>query len=156
MAELLTKKGKQEVGEKVRELRQITDGRVKEHEFVRRYWVATAEQGTEVEDLLDPAYWAHIAPKFTQYDRIEARVDDERWFAEFLVLGVGKAWVKLFLLNKWDITSKDAIAPNEDFTIQHKGPHLKWCVIRKLDSERIHEQAKTYEEALAWLGNHLK
>ena len=44
-------------------------------EQMRQDWVVNAEEGTSVQDVLDPSYWAHIAAELQQYDHIEVRLE---------------------------------------------------------------------------------
>ena len=122
-------------------------------------WTATVPAGTTLEDVLNPSYFANVASKITIYDRIQVRVDTGEWYAELLVVSCGRVWAKLVPIVKLDLTSKDDDQLDgeafEKFIVQYRGPHLKFCVIRKEDSEPIKEHLQTKVEANTWLAAHV-
>lgn len=129
-------------------------------EHVNQNWVLTAETGTTVEDALKPDYLANVAGKLRQYDKIHVRVDTGEWYAELLVVACGKNWAKAVVTLHVEFSE----SVNEDegrdevfslYSVQHRGPHLKWCVIRKADKEPIKENCATKGEAQAWLSSYI-
>jgi hypothetical protein len=43
----------------------------------------------------------------------------------------------------------------ERFIVQYRGPHLKFCIIRKEDKEPIKENLQTKVEAHNWLNSYV-
>jgi hypothetical protein len=125
-------------------------------EYLRNEWICTAEEGTLVEDVLDPGYWAHIAGKLTVYDRIEVRVDTGEWLLELLVKSLGRNWAQVALLHHHDLAGKviTAEAPSDEFEAVYKGTLRKWCVMRKSDNAVLHEKAESKAGALEWLAGY--
>lgn len=129
-------------------------------EHQNQTWTATVEAGTTLKDILQPDFFANVANKMRQYDRIYVRIDTGEWYAELLVLDCGKNWAKTYGILKVDIGEEgqhtEDINPEiyERFTVQHRGPHLKWCVIRKSDKEAIKEMCATRSEAQSWLASY--
>ena len=122
-------------------------------------WVLTVESGTTLEDVLNPAFLANVAAKLSVYDRIRVSVDTGEWYAELLVVACGRVWSKLVPLLKVDLVNKDDDQLEgeafENFMVQYRGPHLRFCVVRKSDKEPIKNNLQTKAEANAWLEQHV-
>lgn len=120
-----------------------------------------AEQGTAKRDLLDPAYWSHVAERMTPWSEITVRCADGSFYAKFLVLDCGRGWANVKELGWWDLTSSDVartqagLIKDGDFDIIHKGPSRKWIVQRKSDQVVIHEGETSKAGAQSWLDDHL-
>jgi hypothetical protein len=124
-------------------------------EEVRQDWVIDAAAGTTVEDVLDPQYLAHLAPKIERYSRIEVLVESGEWMLDLLVMGVGRNWVKTRLLKKHELEPvAETLETAERYTVEYKGAHRKHAVIRKADQQVIQDGFPNRVEALAWLANH--
>lgn len=123
-------------------------------------WVACVEQGVTREELKSPEYWQHIAPKCKPWDQIKALADDGTFYAEYLVLSAGRAWLKVFELNYINLTSSDVSVTQADtqdgYTVKWRGPHAKYSVIRDTDSAIIHEGENDKEAATLWLSDFIK
>jgi hypothetical protein len=143
MAEVLDLKKHQSV---------IVRGRFQLKEQGNRDWIATVEQGTKKEDLLEPSFWSHVSSQLTPYDKIEVRWDDGVGYAEFLVLGCDRAYAKLHLLRYESLTTSDV--SQSQFTkheIRWKGPVLKWMVVRLSDEASVRDKFLSREDAEIWL-----
>lgn len=125
-------------------------------EQLRNDWVATVEIGTTAEDIMDPGFFAHRARLLHQYDHIEVRTDDGSWIAELVVTDCGQNWATVHMKQLYKLTSTDKSASTaaSKYEVKHRGPHLKWCVIRKSDSEAVQEKMPSEEAAQQWLRNH--
>lgn len=130
--------------------------RMQTAEYVRRDWVCTAEEGTVVDDVLDPGYWAHIANQLTVYDRIEVRIDTGEFLLELLVKQKGRNWAQVALLHHHDLVGdvKTGEAVGEDFEAVWKGPLLKWCVLRKSDTQLMEQKLASKGAALEWISGY--
>ena len=140
---------------------KINHTRMKEAQFVRNLWVVTAEKGTKREDLSQPDYWAHVAFQFRPYDRIEVRVDDGIYFAEFLVLACERTYAKVKELSWTSLTTKDVAMTEADnmlelYEYKYRGPHGMHSIIRKSDGAVMVEKLATQDQARAWLAEHKK
>lgn len=126
-------------------------------EYVNTNWTVTVEAGTSIEDVLNPAFFANIAVKMHQYDRIRVRIDTGEWYAELLVLDCARTWAKTFKLSYFELVKPGADDPaiDDQYFVKHNGPHYKFCVIRKTDKEIMKEGFATKQEAHAWLAAHI-
>lgn len=133
--------------------------RFEQAEFANQVWVLTVPTDTELEDVLKPQYLGNVASRLRPYDKIQVRIDTGEWYAELLVIESGRAWIKAVALLKVDLVTQEIevtdVADAEAYYIQHRGPHLKFCVIRKLDQECIKEKCASKVEAITWLNNYL-
>lgn len=123
-------------------------------------WDVEVPHGVKPEALLDPAFWAHRAPKMKPWDEIRARAQDGTWMGRYLVLDSSRVWVRVKLLEFHQLTSSDvsltqaSMGQLKDFKDQHnvvfRGMH-KWSVVRKSDKAVLHQGEEQKEGAAAWL-----
>jgi hypothetical protein len=134
----------------------IDPQRMQNAEYLRRDWVLTAEEGTTVDDVLDPSYWAHVAGQLTEYDRIEVRVDTGEYLLEMLVKQKGRNWAQVALLHHHDLVGdvKTGDVGGEEFEAIWKGPLLKWCAMRKADKQILEQKLGSREAAMAWINSY--
>jgi hypothetical protein len=129
-------------------------------EFANNDHRVTVEQGVTMEDVVKPDFWAHVAPKLRPYDEIRLCTDDGMFYARLLVLSVGRNWAKVFTLEVHELTTKDVDMSQAEafdgYEVKYRGPHCKFSVVRKSDSEVVKEGLGTKSEAHAWLADHVK
>ncbi|MCR4331769.1 MAG: hypothetical protein NUV34_03565 [Sulfuricaulis sp.] len=144
---------------------QLDAARFQQADNVRETWAITVEQGVTRTDILNPAFWSHIAYKLRPYARIEVRCDDGSFFAELVVLNAERTWARVYVLSWADLTTKDVsqtqagkaaqpaatAEPERAFRVEWKGPHKKFCVIRNSDNAYIRESEASKRDAEAWL-----
>lgn len=136
--------------------RKIGTPRLKQAELVRNTWRITCEDGTTQDDLLDPAYWSIISTKLRDYDKIEVTMDDDSVYGVLLVKESGRNYAQVKVLEWHDLTDIEHIEDNrfEQFDVVQKGPHLKYCVIRRSDQEILQQGMKKHE-AMKWLRDNI-
>lgn len=132
----------------------IQTNRVRTQELGRNMWIVTVEPNITREDLLLPQFWANIAKNLTQFDRIEVRVDDGSFFAEYLVLSCDRVSAYLKELTWYDLTEKSkSVTP--EYEVKWRGPHGKHSVIRLKDKSLMIEHLASKAEAERWLTEYL-
>jgi len=139
----------------------LSPERFKTAEYERQIHVANAGEATLPVDILYPNYWAHNAAQMKPWDRIEVRANDGTWFAELIVLDVSRQWAKVHCLNlhkfsDFDTSQTGAVTLNMPYIVTHKGPQLKWCVIRRVDNAIVHQESSSPEEAQQWMKERMK
>lgn len=143
-----------------RKVEQLNPTRMADAEYQRNIHVVTAHANTLPEDLLDPAYWSHVATRMKAWDHIEARANDGTWYAEYIVLEAGRTWVKTHMLRSASLTSADVATSQATammpYEVVFRGPHCMWSVVRKADREVMHEGEGTQGGAIDWLNERLK
>ncbi len=135
-------------------------GRLKGAEFERVVHVATPGAEHTRQDMLNPAYWAHVSPKLKPWDRIEVRPEGGLYYAELLVLACDRAWARVHVLRWEDLSSQDvsltaATSASAKFEVRHS-PNLRWHVVRKSDRQLMHQDDQTEQDAQLWLREYLK
>lgn len=129
-------------------------------ESANNSFTVTVEANTTLADVMAPEFFANVAVQMRPYDKITVRTDDGMWYAELLVLTAGRTWVKTKLLLEVKLTTQDVDMTEadkiENYEVKHRGPHLKFCVIRKSDNEPIREQFDSKEEANGWLASFVR
>lgn len=142
---------------------QLRPNRFDRAEQKRTVYAIDPEHGTTVEDMLKPAYWAHVAAKLRPSDRIEALAEDGSWMAVFHVVAQGPNWAKVVLMPgfPYEFEAKD-IPAEIDMTghrIEWAGRHAQFRVVRlgKTPAENVTLRDKLYpkSEAAKWLADHL-
>lgn len=141
---------------------QLSASRFQAAEAARNAWVITVEQGLTRAQITHPDFFAQIGAKLRPYDRVEVRCDDGTFFVELLVLEASRTYARVHVLKWDDLTTKDVAQsqPTGDalklYRVEHKGPHLGWCVIRNADGDVIRPQEKTKRAAEAWLDDYVR
>lgn len=129
--------------------------RFNEAEFKAHFFIADAEANVQPEQVLEPAYWAHVAAQMDPFDHITVRAEDGTWIAFLIVVACERNYARVVLDRVVRLVSETS-APVD--SIKHKaewkGPFHKWCVIRTSDSQMVHSGDKTKFEAETWLRNH--
>lgn len=141
-------------------MRKLNPGEHSYAEFARQVHRVSPVEGTKISELMEPAYWSHIAGKLHQYDIIEVIPQGGDFFAELIVVNCSKVHAKVALLSQVklhkvvaDAPKKDENAEDELFDIQFKGPQRKWSVLRKADKAVVKEEFASKDEAAAWLAS---
>lgn len=112
-------------------------------------------KGDTLDDALETDYWVHVAMKIGALDRIEINPDDGSFYAELLVRSnqFGMVVTAVIAHVKFDESVAER-QPSSAFTIEDKGPHLKWCV--KEHDKVLISQLQTQEVAASWLRDYRK
>jgi|GEM_PF-2816595 len=131
------------------EFRQALPSQFVSGEFARNLWNHVPEYGTTRENLMQPEYWAILAPQMRIADRVEVMSEDGSWYAELLVRNVSQGAVSVGLLNYREF---EVIAENEleleGMRIAFRGRSRMWIVQRISDNHVLREGLKDRGEAL--------
>ena len=144
---------------------QLPPNCFQESEFQYMTWAATIPTGIKRSDLLTPGFWALYAPKAKPFHEIRATAEDGTWMARYIVLEVGRTWLRIQELEHHNLGTQDvsltktaSIAVDEakkGFKVYHRGPK-GWSVVRESDKQVMHEGAQSKDAAQIWLDGHLK
>ena len=124
----------------------------------RQDWVVNAEEGTTVDDVLNPTYWASVATQFQVFDKIEVRLETGEWILELIVMSVGRTHATVYLAKRYDL--KELADPGDqhdhrsDFEVIWRGIQLKFGVQRRSDKAWIQDGFKSKDLAQSWLENY--
>jgi hypothetical protein len=135
--------------------------RFKTSEYARNTFHASAPTGTTKEDILNPAYFAHVAVQVSRFDHIEVVEERGAWWAQLLVTSKiekpGKPpTITVDILHfkslkaHVDADGQPAESPDDSYEVKFRGPK-KWSVIHKDTREILVENLETSEEGKAWV-----
>lgn len=133
---------------------KIHESRFALAESKRNVWFATPVEGTPFGELLQPAYWSHIARRLRPGDLIEVVPDENTYKAFLVVLDAGQNWAKVALDRKVDLSPPASVAAgdiNKEYAVEWKGPHWKHAVIRVSDKQVVEKGFNTRDEAGRWI-----
>lgn len=142
-----------------RKANALSDRRMQQGGYERNRWDVTVERGASHTDLLDPAFWSNVSRRLTPTDEITALSEDGRWYARYLVIGSGRLWAKVHLLehHALDQDGKDLGERDEDgYDVDWMGPVAKHAVMRKKDKTIVKDGFGARSEAWAWVETHVK
>jgi hypothetical protein len=124
-------------------------------EHARTVYCATIPAGVEVEDIVDPKFWAHFSSKLRPCDRIEAFAEDNSYFVELLVLSASNTDAHVIVLNKKkiDFVHKGEADLLRDYEVSHT-PATQWRVLRKSDRREMSSGHATRHDAVSWVATH--
>jgi len=129
-------------------------------ESIRQDYVAIVQQELKPHDLENPALWSNVANLCRPFGRIEARCEDGTWIAEFVILEVGRQFVRVKMLQHYKLTTEDVAitqtAQASGYKVYWRGQHHQWAVQRLSDTEIVHQNEGSREAAESWLKEHLK
>ena len=126
-----------------------------EADYKRHDFVVDVPVGVTVEQMLEPAFWAHVASQMDPFDHIEARAEDGSWIAYFVVRMCERNYAKVALDRVLSFEGQVSEAPiSTKHRIEWKGPHHRYCVIRLSDSQMVSSQHKTKFDAETWMRQH--
>lgn len=139
--------------------KQITQARLVQAEFARVVFHATPTPDTSHEDLLDPAYWSHVARDLKPGTLIQAMPEHSEWFAEYIVLSASTNWAKLALLRFVELAAPKADvpkAPAAAHVVNWGGSIQKFRIVRTADKEVIKAGFDTKAQAETELASYEK
>ena len=129
-------------------------------EFARQLFRVTPPVGTNLDDMLEPSYWANVAMKFNPHDLIEVVPEDGAFYARLFVLSVQKLSLKVEKLEYVEFnTSSKAESGKvlEQFESKWGGASAKWRIHRKSDNAPVSSDSfQSKEDAEDWLGKNIK
>lgn len=124
----------------------------------RNIWCLTVPNGTTVQDMLNPGYWAHLARQLKPGDRVEVEPDNGTYFAELRVLDAGNQYAKMAVLREVTLESIEPSATISvpGHTVEWSGRHTKWRVIRESDRKVLKDSLASKADGYAWLASYSK
>ena len=132
----------------------VDPARMQLAEYQRQEWVCNVPPEITREDVLNPAFWSHMASLMKPYDHIEVRQEDGSWLSQLIVLQSDRLWAKVFEMRFVEFkTEALKIEAPTKHKVEWKGPQHKWAVIRLSDSEML-KSGMEKDEAFRWMNEH--
>lgn len=125
-----------------------------EQTILSYYHVAPA--GVTLQDILDPAYWTHVAFKLRPHYRIIVDAEDGAWVAELFVRYASRQEARCAVLSFTEIEGKVEMPADAapEFEVRWRGPTAKWSVVRLSDGEIMTDGKQDKKAAEQWLANY--
>ena len=93
---------------------------------------------------------------FKQFDRIEVRQDDGKFWAEFLVLSADKNSAYVKELTWYDLSGEESKGKSAEFVYKWRGPYALHGIIRAKDGSVMVDKLPTRVAAEKWLTDYLE
>lgn len=130
----------------------------------RKGHVYDAPVGICPEDLLQPGFWKHAvgAGLLRRHDHIEAVAVDDSWYAEFLILYIGRNAAKLLMIKPdsagvtWMIDEGLKTETETHYVKFVPNDKTRWGVYRKSDKDNVKVGFTSKEEAVEWMEKNLR
>ena len=117
-----------------------------------RTWHITVEPDQTLEDVMEPAFWCHVAKMMEPHQRIHVDVADGTWSAVLMVRDVAPHSVATSLEFHADMSEDVAtLGDAADYKVEWAGPHHKNRVVRVSDNMVIKHGFAQKAEAEAWV-----
>ena len=118
-------------------------------EHARGLYRVTAPAGTKIEQVLAPAYWAHVAKMLRVHDLVEVVGETGDFFLVLLVRDVQEMAATVSVLQRHDLEAVDTTANPDDFRYEYTEA-LKWSVHRKAGNVRVAKMFMSEKDAREW------
>lgn len=123
-------------------------------EYRRQHWLATPEAGTTKENILDPAYWAHVSGRMKPMDLIDVLIEDGSAFYQLMVTSANRIEARVLVLFEKNLTEQEQKEFHEPagtlaslYEAKWQGPSEKWIVLRVKDKHKVRTGFGSKEEA---------
>jgi hypothetical protein len=129
----------------------ITWNNIKEAPFVAPTFWVTVPQGTKVADLLDPAFWTHVAARLKPNMRLEVVPEDYEYYVELFVLAADTNRASVKMLRQIQLETSVLPQVESTFEIKFRGANYKWSVVSRSDKKVIKDEFQEKTAAQQWL-----
>lgn len=120
-------------------------------------YFVTADEGTTIEDVLKPTYWAHVTRGLLPGHEIKVMCADGSWWAHLLVRSAGTTQATVHKMNYIEFkAAENSAAADSPFTTKYRGPSHMHCVVRKEGGAVERSNFATNDDALAWIAAQAK
>jgi len=141
--------------------RTLDSKRFGNSEHKRSIWDVDSAEGDTLADLMNAAYWSHVARNLRPKDRIEVTCEDNSYFCELYVFEAGNNWAKVGLLRfeEFGQNAAEHGLTNQgtpEYKISRGSNFHKFRVIRTSDGEVLNSQHITEKSTADWLFEYRK
>tara|TARA_R110002074_G_C12558458_1_gene667619 strand:- start:17676 stop:18137 length:462 start_codon:yes stop_codon:yes gene_type:complete len=137
--------------------RPIHPTRFRQAEGAFNIWSVVPDEGTSLDDVMTPDYWAHNAHLMRPNDRILVDAEDGSWTATLFVRSVTRLSALVALISKTEFAAVDASSVEDDFIAKWKGPINKWSVVKASDHAAILQNGfEAKDDALKYIADNAK
>ena len=136
----------------------LNPGRFTAYEFANKVYKVDVPFGHQMEHILQPEYWMHVARYLNSGDEVIAVAEDNSYRAHLFVTTKTTTAVKMAVVNFTELSKEFEVPADADtsYVIEWSGNYHKWRVRRKVDNFIIASQFKFREEAVKALAEYKK
>lgn len=122
-------------------------------EHKRQIYIAAPPAGTQLQEIMESVFWAHVSRHANVGDRIDCLPVDSSWYAELLVIAKpATPGLRVALLSHVDLAEiSEHLIEFAGHVIRYEGPLQLWSVTRKARGNkpelRLKDRLATSEEA---------
>lgn len=133
---------------------KIKQSRFHQGESRIRQWFAVPEAGTPYSALFTATYWDTQSHQLAIGDWIRVEPDEGSYTADLKVISTGTGGIRVaeYYKKDWEkVAAPKALA--DDYHVKWAGPHHKWRVERKADSDVMESGFQSESDANRWLAD---
>lgn len=123
-----------------------------QEQAINVYFV-TADEGTTIDDVMRPTYWAHVCRQLMPMHEVKVMCADGSWWAHLLVRSVGTTQATMFKLDHRELNDMTVVQSESPFIAKYRGPTHMHCVVRKDNGAVEKTNFNTADEARMWIEN---
>jgi hypothetical protein len=121
------------------QLSMLNPSRCEQASYRETRYRIDVERGTTIEQIKHPMFWAHVARKLKAHDTISVVSEDNAFWAELVVLSVGKERAFVAVVKMIDVNAEiekllqleGAVVKDDTVArVVWKSAKAKWCVVR--------------------------
>ncbi len=126
-------------------------------EFNTVVWYHTAPAGTDLKEMLEPAYWQHVTKQLRPGHEIKVTTEDRAIWAHLMVRDVRKLEANVAVIVEVSFKG-EKIEATEDvaFEVKWRSPSSRFGVFRKEDGECMQDGFETKESGFEWIAERAK
>lgn len=111
----------------------------------------TADEGTTIDDVMKPTYWAHVCRQLKPFHEITVICADGSWRAHLLVRSVGATHANVHKLDYTSFDEAETSSEETPYIAKYRGPSHMHCVVRKDNGAVEKTGFQTANDARAWI-----
>jgi hypothetical protein len=120
-------------------------------EYRHTVYVVTPPEGTTLDDMLKPEYWAHVAYRLKPDDMIRALPEDRSFYASLVVRTAHRLSARMDVVHYIERGEPEADTVAGDYSVGWGGPAHRYRVIRNSDKEVIQHGFADKGDALKFI-----
>ena len=114
-------------------------------------YFVTADEGTTLDDVMKPTYWAHVCRQMLPGHEIKVMCADGSWWAHLLVRSAGSTQATVWPMNHIEFGSEVAVPNESPFMAKYRGPAHRYCAVRKDGGSVEKVGFETLDDANSWI-----
>ena len=124
-------------------------------EEYRQDWVVNVKADVHKDEVLDPAFWAHVAEMMKPFDTIEVRWEDGSLIRNLRVVWAQKGYARVHLVSDEELekVNPDSEVKSMTYEVRWKGPVKRFAVIRRKDQKEIQDGFMDKAAANKWISD---